>query len=147
VEAEADLLRDYSAAAQSSPSKTLSYLINLLIEDEVRHHRIFTELVESVKAKERLWEEGDWIEGDTVVPDIDFLKLDEADQNAVIALTERLIQKEREDEYELKRLQRELRDVKDTTLWSLLVDLMVRDTQKHIALLRFAKKHSTPRRH
>ena len=49
---------------------------------------------------------------------------------------------EARDARELKRLQRELRDVKDTTLWSLLVDLMQRDTQKHIAILRFVRKHA-----
>ena len=146
VEAERGLLEDYSAAAKKSPSKALSYLINLLIEDEVRHHRIFTDLVESVKAKEKQWEEGHWSEEDTVIPRNDFFQLDQGDQNAVIDLTKQLIQKEQQDRHELKRLQRELRDVKDTTLWSLLVDLMERDTQKHIAILQFAKKHAGRRK-
>ena len=55
--------------------------------------------------------------------------------------TEELLQSEKRDTSELKHLQRELHDVKDVTLWSLLVDLMQRDTEKHIALLRFVKKH------
>ena len=79
-------------------------------------------------------------------PANDFFQLDQGDQNAVIDLTEQLIQKEQQDGHELERLQRELRDVKDTTLWSLLVDLMERDTQKHIAILRFAKKHAGRRK-
>ena len=45
----------------------------------------------------------------------------------------------KQDPRELKKLQKELRDVKDTTLWSLLVDLMQRDTEKHIAILDFAQ--------
>jgi hypothetical protein len=32
--------------------------------------------------------------------------------------------------------------VKDSSLWSLLVELMQRDTQKHIAILRFVTKHA-----
>jgi rubrerythrin len=49
VEAERGLLQEYRSAAQTSPSKALRYLVDLLIEDEIRHHRIFTELAESLK--------------------------------------------------------------------------------------------------
>jgi rubrerythrin len=143
VEAERGLLEEYSAAAEESQSKSLRYLINLLIEDEIRHHRIFNDLVESVKAREVQYSDGHWNDADPIIPHLDF---DRADQAAVIDITERLLQKERQDAHELKRLQRELRDTKDTTLWSLLVDLMERDTQKHIAILRFAKKHARTRR-
>ena len=31
--------------------------------------------------------------------------------------------------------------MEDTTLWGLLVDIMRRDTDKHIAILKFARKH------
>jgi len=68
-------------------------------------------------------------------------------QDAVIDFTDQLLQKEQRDAQELKRFRRELRDVKDTSLWSLLIDLMERDTQKHIAILRFARKHARRRRH
>jgi rubrerythrin len=138
VEAERGLLKEYSAAAETSPSKALRYLVNLLIEDEIRHHRIFMEIADSLKTEALLGGE------DPTVPYIDF---DQAtNHDAVIDLTEQLLRKEQQDAQELKRLRRELRDVKDTSLWSLLVDLMQRDTQKHIAILRFAKKHARHRR-
>jgi len=133
VEAERGLLEEYSLVAQESPSIAFRYLVNLLIEDEIRHHRIFTDLAESLKTDALL--EGK----DPVVPNLDFNR---ANSNAVLDLTERLLQRERQDADELRRLQRELRVVKDTSLWSLLVDLMERDTQKHIAILRFVKKHA-----
>jgi hypothetical protein len=133
VEAERGLLEEYSLVAEESPSIAFRYLVNLLIEDEIRHHRIFTDLAESLKTDALL--EGK----DPVVPNLDFNR---ANSNAVLDLTERLLQRERQDADELRRLQRELRVVKDTSLWSLLVDLMERDTQKHIAILRFVKKHA-----
>lgn len=144
-EAERGLLEEYRIAAEKSPSKALRYLINLLIEDEIRHRRIFAELVESVHTTEaqQTVGEGDAAEpAEPIVPNIDFSPLDPTDQAAIVDLTEKLLQKERQDEQELKRLQREFRDVKDTTLWSLLVDLMVRDTQTHMAILTFARKHA-----
>jgi hypothetical protein len=56
-------------------------------------------------------------------------------------VTNRLLEHEEADEKELERLQKELRDVSGTTLWGLLVELMQRDTDKHIAVLKFVKKH------
>ena len=73
-----------------------------------------------------------------VVPRMDFHR---ADRVAVRDVTNRLLEHEKADEKELDRLQRELRDVSGTTLWGLLVELMQRDTDKHIAVLTFVKKH------
>jgi hypothetical protein len=133
VEAERGLLEEYSAVAEQSESKAFSYLVKLLIEDEVRHHRIFIELAKSLKTDAEMRRE------DPIVPYMDFVR---ADRAALLDATKQLLVSEARDARELKRLQRELRDVKDTTLWSLLVDLMQRDTQKHIAILRFVRKHA-----
>lgn len=135
VEAERGMLEEYSAVAQQTKSKAFGYLVRLLIEDEIRHHRMFTELAKSLKAEAELMGE------DPVVPNMDFVL---ADRVAVLDATKKLMENEEQDARELKRLQRELRDVKNTSLWGLLVDLMQRDTQKHIAILRFVKKHARP---
>ena len=131
---ERGLLEEYRSAAQTSPSKAMRYLVNLLIEDEIRHHLIFKELAESLQSEATLSGR------DPIIPYLDFHKSE--NREAVIDLTDQLLKKEQEDAQELKQLERELRDVKDTSLWGLLVDLMQRDTQKHIAILRFAKTHT-----
>jgi rubrerythrin len=138
VEAESGLLQAYKAAAESSPSKALRYLVNLLLDDEIRHHQIFTELAESLKNDALLRS------GDPAVPYLDFDKT--SNRDAVIDITDQLLQREQADAQELRRLRRELREVKDTSLWSLLVDVVERDTQKHIAILRFVKKHAGRRK-
>jgi hypothetical protein len=138
VDAERGLLQEYRSAAQASPSKALRYLVDLLIEDEIRHHRIFSELAESLK------NEALFTGKDSTIPYVDFDQ--DANRDAVLELTERLLRREQSDAQELKHLARLMRDVRDTTLWSLLVDLMQRDTAKHIAILRFAKKHAGRRR-
>lgn len=138
VQGERGLLEEYKAAADASPSKALRYLVNLLIEDEIRHHRLFNELAQSLKSESLHSGE------EPVVP---YFDLDRSpDRAAVIELTDQLLEREQQDSSELKRLRRELRDVKDTSLWGLLVDLMARDTEKHIAILRFARKHAGRRR-
>ena len=132
VQNERELLQEYVAAAEATGSKALAYLVKLLIEDERRHHILFEELAASLKSSAELTGQ------DPVVPWVDFERVG----TSVRDLTDRLMEREQQDLRELKKLQKELRDVKDTTLWSLLIDLMQRDTDKHIAILRFARGHT-----
>jgi rubrerythrin len=134
VEVERSMLEQYKSAAEASSSKALAYLVDLLVEDEMRHHRIFTELAESLETQSLK---------PGVEPVVPYLDFNRADREVVLRLTDELLDNEKKDALELKRLQRELRDVKDTTLWSLLVDLMERDTEKHVALLKFIKNHTS----
>ena len=136
VEIERGMLEEYRSAAEASSSKAFEYLVNLLIEDEIRHHRIFLELADSLETIS-LRPGAD--------PQVPYLDFNRTNKEAVLDLTETLLEKEQQDALELKRLQRELGDVKDTSIWGLLVDLMQRDTQKHIAILRFVKKHTKRR--
>ena len=131
VEAERGLLEEYSRIADDSNSKALRFLANLLVEDEIRHHRLFSELADSLETEALFKKE------EPSVPDLDF---NLANRKAVLTAIDQLIEKENEDARLLKQLQHELRSVKDTTLWGLLVDLMQRDTQKHIAVLRYTKR-------
>jgi len=133
VEIERGMLEKYRAAAQASSSKALEYLVNLLIEDEIRHHRVFMDLANSLETQS-LHPGTD--------PEVPYLDFSSTNPEAVLDLTEELLENEKQDAVELKRLQRELHDVKDTSLWGLLVDLMERDTQKHIAILTFVKKNT-----
>jgi hypothetical protein len=133
VEIERGMLEEYRTAAEASSSKAVAYLVDLLIEDEIRHHRVFMDLADSLETQSLR---------PGTEPKVPYLDINRANREEVLALTEQLLDKEQQDALELKRLQRELRDVKDTSLWGLLVDLMERDTQKHIAILKFVKKTS-----
>ena len=129
---EGAILDEYAQAASATQSKALAYLVEILMEDERRHHRWFAELASSLEADASF--SGD----DPVVPRMDFHRANRVDVRDV---TNRLLEHEKADEKELDRLQKELRDVSGTTLWGLLVELMQRDTDKHIAVLTFVKKH------
>ncbi|HEX2785920.1 MAG TPA: hypothetical protein VHN36_20265 [Ilumatobacteraceae bacterium] len=130
---EGAMLEEYVATAEGTPSKALAYLVNLLVEDEHRHHRLFNELASSLKSEAEL----SGVE--PVIPRLDLRLVDSAD---LLATTRRLLEHEQSDAAELKRLHKDLRDLQDTTLWGLLVEIMQRDTQKHIAILRFVADHA-----
>jgi len=57
------------------------------------------------------------------------------------AATEHMLEVEREDAAELKRLRRELKGQPRSTMLPLLVDLMTHDTAKHIEILKLIRAH------
>ncbi len=129
---EGAILEEYVQAAKATESKALAYLIKILMEDERRHHGWFADLASSLET------DASFSGKDPIVPRMDFHR---ADRVAVRNVTERLLEHEKADEKELNRLQKELQDVHDTSLWGLLVEVMQRDTAKHISILTFVKKH------
>ena len=133
VDTERAMLEKYAEVAEGTDSKAFRYLVRLLIDDEIRHHRLFNELADSLETQALMKPEE---------PDIPYMDFRGADRAAVLDGAKELLENERRDVGELKRLQRELRDAKDTTLWSLLVELMQYDTDKHIAILEFVRRHA-----
>src|SRR5439155_20205917 len=107
------------------------YLVGLILEDEARHHRLFRELVNRLKS------DIDWKEYGPQVP---YLGAARGDREQLVDATQRFLDFEHEDEKSLQRLQKELRPYRDTTLFSLLVQLMQLDTKKHIAILKFIQR-------
>ena len=132
VDNERSLLEAYNAASSESGSPAFQYLVGLILEDEIRHHRRFQELASTLRTDAEFHHE------DPAIPRIGSWG---PDPHKIIELTEQLLRQERADAKELRRLTKELKDLKDTTLWALLVRLMETDTEKHIQILEFVKDH------
>lgn len=137
VRREGSMLAEYVSTAKGTESKALAYLVDLLVEDERRHHRYFKELAASLKSEAEL------SGAEPAIPRMDF---EMVDQKNLLDATKRLLDHEKDDAKELKRLRKELHDVQDTTLWGALVDVMMRDTDKHIAILKFVADHAGSKR-
>lgn len=133
VRNEGAILQQYAAAAEATDSLAFAYVVNLLFEDERRHHALFQGLAES------LAHDAEFRKGDPTIPRLDF---DRLDSEAVRTLTDALLTNERRDLRALRKLRRQVRDLEDTTLWGLVIDLMQHDTKKHIALLTFVQDHT-----
>jgi hypothetical protein len=130
VNGERKLLEEYARFREERPEH-VRYLVDLILSDEDRHHRIFQELANRVRS------DIDFRDYDPKVP---YLKKNPSDRAALLEATERLLAFEHEDQQALHRLHKELRPVKDTTLFSLLVELTELDTKKHIAILKFLRR-------
>lgn len=135
IEKERETLEEYVQAAQETRSKAFAYVVGLLVEDEKRHHELFRALAQTVKSEAEL------MPGTPVIPYMDF---DRVDPVKVRELSLKMLRHEDDDAKELRRLHERLQEVQHTTLWDLVVGLMRRDTDKHIAMLEFVLAH-TPR--
>ena len=131
IATERAILDEYQRLAEDpAGAPAFRYLAGLVLADERRHHQLFNDLAESIRqlAELRL--------DDEPIPSLQGLK---ADRERIMAATERLLGVERADAKELKHLAKNLKVVRDTTLWVLLLELMQDDTAKHIKILRFIR--------
>jgi len=87
VEGEGGLLREYADLASRSP-EDVRYLINMILEDETRHHRLFQEMLNRVRS------DVDFRDYDPKVP---YLQNKPAHRADLLEATERFLEFERED--------------------------------------------------
>jgi hypothetical protein len=129
VRSEEVVLDRYQRLAGDAPAH-VKFLLDLIVEDEARHHRLYEQWAHTVSV---LVDEADG------VPSL----VREGQPEQLITAIDELLELEKRDARQLKDLQRTLKPVKTTTVWSLLVDMMARDTDKHIRVLEFLRAHAT----
>ncbi len=131
---EGAILGEFQRLADDSTcSPAFRYLARLILEDERRHHATFNDLAEAIKQMGELRLE------DAPIPSLHGLK---GDHDRITETTDRLLKAERDDAKKLDVLATELEDLKETTLWGLLIELIQHDTEKHILILEFIRKHA-----
>lgn len=130
VTTEHDVMLEYERLAEETPAEDIRFLMRVVLDDERRHHRWFRELRNSLEAAIELRDAG------PVIPAV----TNEPVDKDLLGATEHLLGIEREDLKELKALRKALEPVEDSTLWSLLVEIMEHDTQKHISILEHIRK-------
>lgn len=126
---ESEALAAYElVAADPSAGHAVRYLARLILDDEQIHHRLFEEMANELKSF--VWE----VDIEPRVP-----AMPDRTAPATLQQTEALLAVERADAKELRRLRRALRHSPRSSLHPLLVDLMLHDTQKHIAILEYVR--------
>lgn len=134
MDTERDVLTRYGQLAEGTPDERLRYLIQLILDDEVRHHRLFAEMVNWLRAAT----EHRPLVGPRMPSDV--VRLEGDGMRELLDQTEELLAFEREDLDELRELRREVEKVEDTAWWGALVATMEHDTRKHLQLLEFIQR-------
>jgi len=108
------------------------FLIELILEDERRHHGLFERMAASAR--------GD-VDSTAGTPEPPRLPADQATR--ILELTERFLKAELEDRRHLRELRKKLKPARDDTVWHLMVELMELDTAKHVKILEYLKRQLT----
>jgi hypothetical protein len=128
---EGEVLEAYEQLASSTDSPAFAYLARIILDDERRHHQLLNELAETIRTTAELSGEP------TPIPDLGRLK--GGDRQQILVETKRFLELEEEDNRELERLAKDLKDVRQTTVWQLIVRLMQHDNEKHRRILQFIR--------
>ena len=119
-----DLWHYHRGVQRRTSSDGIRYLVRLILDDEVRHHRVFDEMANGLKSFVLEVEIEPQVPAMSPRPD-----------PALLEETHRLLAVEKEDAKELRHLRKALKHSPRSSLHPLLVDLMLQDTKKHIAIL------------
>lgn len=128
---EGRLLAEYQAVEDSTNDPAAKYLVGLILDDERRHHLMLVEMANSI-AWDTLSE----------TPEPSLPRLSWRVDEKLLEQTRQLRQAEEQDRRELESMRRRLRPYADTTVWSLVLEIMLLDTDKHATILRFLEDHS-----
>jgi hypothetical protein len=125
---ESELLIRYERFAENAESPVAEYLVQLILDEERRHHRMLEELATAIA----------WGSlGGAARRTLPIMPLQSGYDRAFRTETRALLRHELRDRKELRHLQRRLLNVGDVPFWGLLVGLIQLDTEKHISILRF----------
>jgi rubrerythrin len=131
LKTEASVLESYEGLAKASDDEYIGYLVGLIVDDERRHHALFSQMLNTIRSE---------VEWRDVKPNVPSLRFTPNSRRAeLIEHTNRLLEIERDDARALRVLKRELKPVAKTSLLSLLVEMMEADTAKHVGILERIK--------
>jgi hypothetical protein len=128
---EGEILAAYERMAEDTDSPAFAFLAQLILDDERKHHQLLDALATTIRTSAELTGEP--------VPIPHLGGSSTADRERILAETERLLDFEEEDNRDLERLAKQLKDVRNTTLWELVVRIMQHDNEKHRRILQFIR--------
>ncbi len=126
---EGALLAKYEELSTQTTDESVRYLVNLILADEHRHHQLLVELSNAMAWGLASQPPTSAVPGLPTAIDGDLLEQ-----------TKLLRKSEQSDYRALRRIRRRLRPFSQTTLWVLVIDLMLLDTKKHATILRFVER-------
>ncbi len=129
---EDELLHSYQRVAQQSGSPYVRYLVDLIVADEKRHHDLFADWAL------QLADHATFRSAEGSMPEVQEVP---GDHETLLAATERLMAAEREDLRKTRQFRKETRDMRNTTVWPIVLDIMARNAKSHIRVLKFIRKH------
>lgn len=133
MDGEHHVLQEYAHLAAETQSDQIRFLINMILDDEVRHHRIFQQMVNWIRAEHA--------QRDDIETSIGLSPPSGGpERHHIIELTDKMLELERKDDAALRELEKMVTEVADTAWWGTLVEAMRLDSRKHIKLMEGVRR-------
>jgi hypothetical protein len=126
---EEKFLLQYREIAKTSPNALVRFLLHLIVADEEKHHAVTQLMVSTLKADLTWTRQQDTIQG---------LHELESEDPKLLAITEDFVQLERDGIREYQNLIKASKGYYHG-LFTLLCGSMIRDSEKHVAILEFLR--------
>jgi rubrerythrin len=138
VREESVFLDAYARLVDDTDDPSVRFLLGAILDDERRHHELFASMADAARSADSDAGSADaGASGDEAVPPAPRLSADTA--RTLLEPTERFLAAERDDHRHLAALRKDLKPLRDNTLWPLLVELMEIDTTKHVRILEYLR--------
>ena len=124
-------LEDYRKLLGGMPNPVTRFLLQLIISDEEKHRAVIHAMIATLKGSLRWSKPEGSLEGAADVAE---------SKSQLLRTTDAFIELEKEGITECKRLARESKGYY-YGLFKLLLDSMIRDSEKHVELLEFLREH------
>lgn len=124
---EAEIIAAYETFAKDTESDVVQFLVELIVEDEHRHHRVIGQLANTIRAQATF---------EDVNPRVPYLDVHRHRDQQLLAATRMFLDIERKDRHHLKDLAKSV-EQSAGEVDAFVVDLMRMDTERHIAILKF----------
>lgn len=134
MDTERDALRTYAHLAEETKSDRIRFVINMILDDEMQHHRMFQDMINWLRAEHSQREDIDTRIGRGSVTTLG------PERPKLLELTDKLLEMDQRDERELKELDKMVGEVADTAWWTALVESIRLDTRKRAMLLGTVKE-------
>jgi rubrerythrin len=127
---EKSMISEYQTVASKTRNETIRFLINLITEEEEKHHRLLQVMIQTLR-ESLTWQshsQAIHFHGDLGV-----------DKEEVRKATEKFLTQEREGIQKCKALRKETKKLY-YGLFEILFDVMIKDSEKHEHLLKYMNK-------
>lgn len=129
VREERHFLNAYEQLCSEVLDPGTRFLIQLILDDERRHHTLFERMAASARG-----------DADPSAGTPDPPRVASGEARRILELTERFLEAELEDRRHLRELRQKLKPARDDTVWHLVVGLMELDTAKHVKILEYLRE-------
>ena len=127
---EQGVISAYESFAESTESAVVRFLIELIVEDERRHHEVLEQLANTIRAQSTL---------EDASPRVPYLDVHRGRDRALLQATKRFLEVERDDRAHLRVLAKTV-GACGGEVDAFVVDLLRMDTERHIRILKFIER-------